>query len=150
VNPTKNTKRARKSTCKVQSLTSETKSVSSNNLTSSDLELEELEELKLTSEEQKKIQEAIRLAQLEFAKIKTSVVKEKRREIETLDSTLKEFIGPFMLIGYDLNNNPIEMVSASSAAEHDALLERLRRVMFKINQNIMNSGGNDPYGFNPN
>lgn len=148
--PTKNTKRARKSTCKVQSLTSETKSVSSNNLTSSDLELEELEELKLTSEEQKKIQEAIRLAQLEFAKIKTSVVKEKRREIETLDSTLKEFIGPFMLIGYDLNNNPIEMVSASSAAEHDALLERLRRVMFKINQNIMNSGGNDPYGFNPN
>ena len=150
MNPTKNTKRARKSTCKVQSLTSETKSVSSNNLTSSDLELEELEELKLTSEEQKKIQEAIRLAQLEFAKIKTSVVKEKRREIETLDSTLKEFIGPFMLIGYDLNNNPIEMVSASSAAEHDALLERLRRVMFKINQNIMNSGGNDPYGFNPN
>ena len=150
MNPTKNTKRARKSTCKVQSLTSETKSVSSNNLTSSDLELEELEELKLTSEEQKKIQEAIRLAQLEFAKIKTRVVKEKRREIETLDSTLKEFIGPFMLIGYDLNNNPIEMVSASSAAEHDALLERLRRVMFKINQNIMNSGGNDPYGFNPN
>lgn len=145
--PTKNTKRARKSTRKVQSLTSETKSVSSNNLTSSDLELEEL---KLTSEEQKKIQEAIGLAQLEFAKIKTSVVKEKRREIETLDSTLKEFIGPFMLIGYDLNNNPIEMVSASSAAEHDALLERLRRVMFKINQNIMNSGGNDPYGFNPN
>jgi len=153
VKPTKNTKRARKSTCKVQSLTSETKSVSSNNLTSSDLELEELEELeelKLTLEEQKKIQEAIRHAQLEFAKIKTSVVKEKRREIETLDSTLKEFIGPFMLIGYDLNNNPIEMVSASSAAEHDALLERLRRVMFKINQNIMNSGGNDPYGFNPN
>ena len=148
--PTKNTKRARKSTRKVQFLTSETKSVSSNNLTSSDLELEEQEELKLTSEEQKKIQEAIGLAQLEFAKIKTSVVKEKRREIETLNSTLKEFIGPFMLIGYDLSNNPIEMVSASSAAEHDALLERLRRVMFKINQNIMNSGGNDPYGSNVN
>jgi len=51
-----------------------------------------------------------------------------------------------MLIGYDLNNNPIEMVSAYSVAEHDALLERFRRVMYKINQNIANSGGEDPYG----
>ena len=55
-------------------------------------------------------------------------------------------MGPFMLIGYDLNNNPIEMVSAYSVAEHDALLERFRRVMYKINQNIANSNGEDPYG----
>lgn len=143
----KNPKKTRKSTRKIRSLTSETSSVSSNNLPLNKLHLDKFE---LTAEEEKKIQEAINLAQLEYAKIKTGVVKEKRREIETLDSTLKEFIGPFMLIGYDLHNNPIEMVSASSAAEHDALLERLRRVMFKINQNIMNSGGSDPYGFNTN
>lgn len=104
----------------------------------------------ISPEEQKKIQEMIALAQLEFQKIKTNVVKEKKREIETLDTLIKEFVGPFMLIGYDLSNNPIEMVSATSPAEHDALLERLRRVMFKINQNIANSGGNDPYGFNSN
>jgi hypothetical protein len=78
------------------------------------------------------------------------MVKEKKKEIEALDQMIKEFIGPFMLIGYDLTNNPIEMVSASSPAEHDALLERLRRVMYKINQNIANTGGNDPYGFNSN
>lgn len=104
----------------------------------------------LSAAEQKKIQEMITLAQIEYQKIKATVVKEKKREIETLDQQIKEFIGPFMLIGYDLSNNPIEMISASSPAEHDALLERLRRVMFKINQNIANSGGNDPYGFNSN
>ena len=89
-------------------------------------------------------------AQLEFAKIKTLVVKEKKREIETLDLIVKEFMGPFMLIGYDLNNNPVEMVSAASPGEHDALLERLRRVMYKISQNIANSNGSDPYGYNNN
>lgn len=104
----------------------------------------------ITTAEQKKLQEMIALAQMEYQKIKTTVVKEKKRELETLDLQIKEFVGPFMLIGYDLSNNPIEMISASSPAEHDALLERLRRVMYKINQNIANSGGNDPYGFNSN
>lgn len=104
----------------------------------------------ITTAEQKKLQEMIALAQLEYQKIKTTVVKEKKKELETLDLQIKEFVGPFMLIGYDLSNNPIEMISASSPAEHDALLERLRRVMYKINQNIANSGGNDPYGFNSN
>lgn len=104
----------------------------------------------ISEAEQKKIQEMLLHAQLEFNKVKTNIVKEKRREIETLNSQIKEFVGPFMLLGYDLNGNPIEMVSASSPSEHDALLERLRRVMFKINQNIVNTGGTDPYGLNSN
>jgi uncharacterized protein (DUF885 family) len=101
----------------------------------------------LTEIEQRKIQEMISLAQLESSKIKTSIVKEKKKEIDTLETVVKEFMGPFMLMGYDLNDNPIEMVSANSPAEYDALLERLRRVVVKINQNIANSNGNDPYGF---
>ena len=98
--------------------------------------------------EQKKMQEMIMLANMEFAKLKNKIVREKRKEIDSLDCRIKEFLGPYMLIGYDLNNNPVEIVSANSAAENDALLERFRRVMFKINQNIANSNGEDPYGNN--
>jgi hypothetical protein len=98
------------------------------------------------SEEQKKIRDLILHAQVEFAKVKTNIIKDKHNEIAALESQIKEFMGPFMLIGYDISNNPVELVSASSPAEHDALLERFRRVMFKINQNIANSGGEDPYG----
>jgi hypothetical protein len=101
----------------------------------------------LSEVEQQKIQDIISLAQLEFSKIKTSIIKEKKKEIDTLEIVVKEFMGPFMLMGYDLNDNPIEMVSANSPAEYDALLERLRRVVVKINQNLANSNGNDPYGF---
>lgn len=96
--------------------------------------------------EQKKLQEMLMLASIEYNKIKNKIVREKRREIESLDGQIKEFLGPYMLIGYDLNNNPVEIVSANSAAENDALLERFRRVMFKINQNITNSNGDDPFG----
>jgi len=100
------------------------------------------------TEEQKRIRDLILHAQVEFAKVKTNIIKDKHNEIAALECQIKEFMGPFMLIGYDINNNPVEMVSANSVAEHDSLLERFRRVMFKINQNIANSNGDDPYGHN--
>jgi hypothetical protein len=102
----------------------------------------------MTQAEQANIQQMIQLAKLEYMKtVKNSIVNEKRREIDSLDMQIKEFLGPYMLIGYDLNNQPVEIVSANDPASHDALLERFRRVMFKINQNIMQSNGTDPYGF---
>ena len=102
----------------------------------------------MTPAEQASINQMIQLAKLEYMKtLKNNIVNEKRREIETLDMQIKEFLGPYMLIGYDLNNQPVEIVSAEDPASHDALLERFRRVMFKINNNIVQTQGNDPYGF---
>jgi hypothetical protein len=99
--------------------------------------------------EQEALQEMLQLAKLEYFKtLKNKIVREKNREIDSLDQQIKEFLGPYLLIGYDLNNQPVEIVSAENPAEHDALLERFRRVMFKINQNIVNSSGEDPYGKN--
>jgi hypothetical protein len=104
----------------------------------------------LPAVEQKALEDMVRLAQLEYLKsVKSKVIKEKRREISALDDQIKEFMGPYILIGYDLNSQPVEIISAQNPAENDALLERFRRVMFKINQNIVNSNGEDPYGNQP-
>ena len=101
----------------------------------------------LTPQEAKAYQELAQLARLEYLKsLNSKIVKEKKREISSLDVQIREFLGPYILIGYDLNNQPVEVVSAQNPAEHDALLERFRRVMYKINQNIVNSNGEDPYG----
>ena len=101
----------------------------------------------LTPIEQQAMQDMLQLAKMEYLKtLKDKVLKEKKREISSLDDQIKEFLGPYLLIGYDLNERPIEMISASTPAEHDALLERFRRLSFKINQNIVNSNGEDPYG----
>jgi hypothetical protein len=95
------------------------------------------------------MQEMIQLAKLEYLKsLKHKIVKEKRREIDSLDQQIKEFLGPYMLIGYDLNDQPVELISAESPTQYDALLERFRRIMYKINQNMVNSNGEDPYGSN--
>lgn len=105
--------------------------------------------LPLASEaEQKRLAEMVILANLEYNKLKNKIIREKKREIDSLDTQIKEFLGSYMLIGYDLNNNPVEIISANNTAENDALLERFRRVMFKINQNISNSNGDDPFGNN--
>lgn len=101
----------------------------------------------ISTKEQTALLEMIQLAKLEYFKnLKNKVVKEKRKEIDSLDQQIKEFLGAYMLIGYDLNHQPVEIVSAETPSEYDALLERFRRVMFKINQNIVNSNGADPYG----
>jgi hypothetical protein len=101
----------------------------------------------ISPQEVKNLQEMTQLARLEYFKaLNTKIVREKKREISSLDSQIREFLGPYILIGYDLNNQPVEVVSAQNPAEHDALLERFRRVMYKINQNIVNSNGEDPYG----
>ena len=102
----------------------------------------------MTQSEQAAIVDMIQLAKLEYMKtLKNNIINEKRKEIDALDMQIKEFMGPYMLIGYDLNNQPVEIVSAEDPASHDALLERFRRVMFKINNNIVQTQGNDPYGF---
>lgn len=113
-----------------EGLTSNSASLSSNSLES----------------DNKQLHDMLMLANIEYARIRSKMVREKRKEIDTLDSQIKEFLGPYMLIGYDLNNNPVEIISSMSPAENDALLERFRRVMYKINQNITSSNGEDPFG----
>ena len=101
----------------------------------------------ISENEQKKLQDIVMLSQLEYAaSLKNKIIKEKKKEINALDAQIKEFMGPYMLIGYDLNDQPVEILSADSVAAHDALLERFRRVMYKITQNIINTNGGDPYG----
>jgi hypothetical protein len=105
----------------------------------------------LTQTEQANVNQMIQLAKLEYMKtLKNNIVNEKRKEIDSLDIQIKEFLGAYMLIGYDLNNQPVEIVSANDPASHDALLERFRRVMYKINQNIVQTNGSDPYGLKDN
>jgi hypothetical protein len=102
----------------------------------------------LPDSEQKKMMEMVAFAQMQYNSIKQKIVKEQKREFDALNAQIKEFMGPYMLIGFDLNNNPVEIVSAMDAAENDALLERFRKVLYKINQNMASSNGSDPYGLN--
>jgi hypothetical protein len=73
----------------------------------------------LPDSEQKKMMEMVAFAQMQYNSIKQKIVKEQKREFDALNAQIKEFMGPYMLIGFDLNNNPVEIVSAMDAAEND-------------------------------
>ena len=104
----------------------------------------------VSASERKSISNVLELAKFEFGKINATpiAIKAKKQEIETLEGMIREFMGPFLLIGYDLHNDAVEMISANTTAEYDSLLERLRRVYAKINQNLIATNGTDPYGVN--
>ena len=48
-----------------------------------------------------------------------------------LSSTVEEFISSFILIGFDLNGDPVEIVKARSALETDALGMSLQKFITK-------------------
>ena len=56
-------------------------------------------------------------------------------ELEALCSTVQEFLRSFIIIGYNLNNDPIYVVNAETQLDADALYTALARVFFTTNQN---------------
>lgn len=53
--------------------------------------------------------------------------------LDTLESTIEEFLNSFIIIGYDLDGNPIDIVSAGTQQEADALSTLLNKlVMSKL------------------
>ena len=103
-------------------------------------------ELSIDPQLEKEIAAAMKMAEIQFGRIQLEVLKTVQKDFDALNAQIREFMGPYMLIGYDLSNNPIEIIAASNTAERDALMERFRKVAFKINQSIIQQLGKDSYG----
>jgi len=61
--------------------------------------------------------------------------KKNNIELEALCSTIEEFLRTFIIIGYNLDNDPVYMVNAETQLDADALYTALARVFFTTNQN---------------
>lgn len=58
--------------------------------------------------------------------------KKKRAEIDCLSATVEEFLKTFVIIGYDLNSNPVLLMNAKNQLDADALTTALTRVFLEI------------------
>jgi len=54
-------------------------------------------------------------------------------EIDAMISTMEEFLRSFILIGYNIKNEPITITHAKSQLDADALYTALSRLFFSIN-----------------
>lgn len=60
-------------------------------------------------------------------------------EVDALISTMEEFLRSFIVIGYNMNNEPLVITNAKSQLDADALYTSLGRLFYSINT----GGGNN-------
>lgn len=58
-------------------------------------------------------------------------LKDNVQNIERLNAILSEYVGPYMLIGYLPDNEPIEIMYAPTAKDKEAVIERLRKTFIR-------------------
>ena len=54
-------------------------------------------------------------------------------EVDALISTMEEFLRSFIVIGYNMNNEPLVITNAKTQLDADALYTALSRLFFSIN-----------------
>lgn len=64
-------------------------------------------------------------------------LRSNHNEVDALVSTMEEFLRCFIVIGYNLNNEPLIITNARSQIDADALQTALSRLFFSI----QNGGG---------
>ena len=60
-------------------------------------------------------------------------LKQSDLEIEAMVATMEEFLRSFIVIGYNLNNQPIVITNAKSQLDADALYTSLARLFISMN-----------------
>jgi len=70
--------------------------------------------------------------------------KERQVDVAKLESILQEFLGSFILLGYDMANDPVTLVCAPDQKNADALAAQLNRFFHQCQNTIQpknNEGG---------
>lgn len=70
--------------------------------------------------------------------------KERQVDLAKLETILQEFLGAFILLGYDMANDPVTLVCAPDQKNADALAAQLNRYFYKCQNTIQpknNEGG---------
>jgi hypothetical protein len=69
--------------------------------------------------------------------------KVKRVENQALVSMIEEYLGAFVLLGYDVDNEPVVILNAKNQLQADGLATLLNRIF--MSNNNPNKGGSDSF-----
>jgi hypothetical protein len=56
----------------------------------------------------------------------------KVKDLEHLDTVVSEFLGSFMILGYDINGEKVLIMHATNPHDRDALIEHMRTTLLGI------------------
>jgi hypothetical protein len=90
---------------------------------------------KLSPPEKAHIEELLKHAMRDYALKQSKVIKDKEELAKKLSGIISEFLGPFMLIGYDTLGEPFNIIHAHSQLDLDAITTALNKFLFNIHNN---------------
>lgn len=90
---------------------------------------------KLTQTEKSHIEELLKSTLQEYAIRQTKTIKDKEDIAQKLTAIIGEYIGAFMLIGYDAKGDPFNMLHAPTQLDIDAINTSLNKLVFNMGGN---------------
>jgi len=90
---------------------------------------------KLSPPEKSHIEELLESAMKEYAVRQHKHIKDKEELASRIIGVVSEFLGPFMLIGYDTKGEPFNVFHISSQMDFDALTAAINKFIFNNTNN---------------
>lgn len=90
---------------------------------------------KLSPPEKAQIEELLKTAMQDYAVRQHKFIKDKEELAKKLSGIITEYLGPFMLIGYDTKGEPFNIIQASSQLDLDAITTAINKFIFNIHHN---------------
>lgn len=82
---------------------------------------------KLSPPEKAHIEELLKSAMLEYSTRQRKHIKDREELFNRISSIISEFLGPYMLIGYDIKGEPFNIIHASSQMDMDAITTAMNK-----------------------
>lgn len=90
---------------------------------------------KLVKADKQQIEELLKSAMQDYLKYQTSMRVEKTKNINNLVNLISEYLGAFIVLGYDVTGNPVNLIHATSQMDADALATALNKLVFSTLNN---------------
>lgn len=85
---------------------------------------------KLVKTDKKQIEELLRSAMQDYLKYQTSARTEKTKNINNLVNLISEYLGAFIIVGYDMTGMPVNLIHAKNQMDADALTTAFNKFIF--------------------
>lgn len=91
---------------------------------------------KLSPPEKAHIEELLKSAMQEYSTRQSKYIKDREELFNRITGILSEFLGPYMIIGYDTKGEPFNIMHASSQLDFDAITTAINKLIIgSLSQN---------------
>jgi hypothetical protein len=89
---------------------------------------------KIQKIDKKNIEELLRSVMQQHLTQQSSIKIEKTKNIHNLVNLVSEYLSPFIILGYDIDGQPVNLIHSKSQMDADALSAAINRLIFSNNK----------------